>query len=209
MYGLSTVHYPFQTIHNDDFPQSDSASPSSSYPSSSTGSPCLRPSISKVPTHYAPYGFSGDGWGQLLLPIPSNEDPYKFLQKIQDEWERQSALIASQRGKREGSSRVRMTSPCLSSGRIDEDEVGKWECFLKLPKEVWNDIAQYLCDDGFGYSLACSESTIAYRERTSSMSDHFDVVGQLRKLSTHWFVRYSTQHRYSNHYHRSIHSCKQ
>lgn len=165
MYSSLPPQYHFQTIT----PSSSSPSnddPSSWSSSSSSNSPQLcRPSFNEKPTHYAPYGFSGDGWSQLLLPIPPEvEDPYEFLRRIQEEWDRQSAKVAAKRRRNDRGGRgLNSSYPYqLGAHSIRDEDTRKWECFLKLPNEVWNAIAQDVCESGFGYGLALGELVRRY-----------------------------------------------
>lgn len=162
MYGpddVSGPQYHFQTT--------DGGGPHEAASSSS------RPSFNAKPTHYAPYGFSGDGWSQLLLPIPADvDDPYEFLARIQNEWDRQSAALAAKRrrggGGRNASERVEAITSALSSSStataalrtVCEADVGKWQCFLRLPTEVWDAIAVEVCRTGDGFALACGKSAV-------------------------------------------------
>ncbi|CAO1636011.1 unnamed protein product [Parajaminaea phylloscopi] len=107
-----------------------------------SASACI--SESRRPSHYAPHGYSGDGWKQMLLPIPVDVDPWQFLADLRTSWEEESL------------NRRRLQRQRLDGTAIPDCDVGKLAKLLQLPQDVWEHIATCVLEDDSGVSLARS-----------------------------------------------------
>lgn len=78
----------------------------------------------------------------MLLPIPPNVDPFRFLEELRAEWEEETRRLHRWKVAREDGS------------SIPRELEGSCEVLMGLPRDVWCRVAEELVGEGEAASLA-------------------------------------------------------